>query len=118
MKNCNKTNCDDYFENTKYNNCLVVYSEHYSSIENKAELCCYEYINSIKDILHFTGKGIYGLDNYRSKLHDELCELFNLDKDVTKKYTDNLDLDYYKVAEKLYLDLLKEKRLKEKGLKE
>jgi hypothetical protein len=77
---------------------------------DKAELVCYEYINSIKDIKEYSGMGIYALDNIRSKLHDKLCKLFNLDKNITKKFTDNLDLDYYKVAEKLYLDLLNESK--------
>jgi hypothetical protein len=77
---------------------------------NRAEICCYEYINAIKDIAQYTGQGIYGLDARRSKLHDELCSLFGISKDITKKYTDNLDIDYYKVAEQLYMDLLDESR--------
>jgi len=77
---------------------------------SKAELCCYEYVNAIKDIEHYTGQGIYSLDVHRSKLHDRLCSLFGLTKDVTKRFTDNLNLDDCKVAEQLYMDLLDESR--------
>ncbi len=77
-----------------------------------AEIKCYEYINAIRDIIEFTGKGIYGLDKVREKIHDDLCKLFNLDKERTKKYTDNIDLEDDRVAENLYLSLLDESRSK------
>ena len=55
------------------------------------ELKCYEYVNAIKDVLSLP-KGLYKADKIREQIHDELCALFNLEKSVTKTYTDNLDL--------------------------
>lgn len=55
------------------------------------EIACGEYVCAIRDIEAFTGKGIYALDNRRTKLHDKLCRLFGLTKDETKEVTDNLD---------------------------
>ena len=78
----------------------------------RSEICCYEYIEQIKLIEEFAGKNVYGLDNGRARLHDELCELFGLSKEITKKYTDNLDLENDKVGENLFLDLLKKSRNK------
>ena len=75
-----------------------------------AEIKCYEYINAIRDIEEFKGQGIYSLDKFRERIHNELCESFGLDKAVTKKYTDNLPLNDSRVAEKLYFDLLRESR--------
>lgn len=77
---------------------------------DRSELACYEYINAIKDIKEFEGLSLYNLDKFRTKLHDELCTLFNLSKKSTKKVTDNIDLSYSKCAEKLYIDLLYESR--------
>lgn len=78
-------------------------------VENR-EIKCYEYINAIRDIEKYQGMGIYRLDVYREKTHNELCEMFGLSKEVTKKYTDNLDINSEKVAEDLYLNLLDESR--------
>jgi len=55
--------------------------------------------------------GLYRVDKIREELHTELCKLFGLDKSVTKKYTDNLDLSDDRVAEKLYFNLLDERRI-------
>lgn len=77
---------------------------------DRAELCCYEYINAIKDIEKYTGQGIYGFDKNRSNLHNELCKLFQLPKERTKKYTDNINLDAENPAEDLYISLLNESR--------
>lgn len=57
----------------------------------KTELKCYEYINAIKNVECMVGMGLYGADKFREQLHNELCELFGLDKDETKRITDNLD---------------------------
>lgn len=72
---------------------------------DKMELKCYEYVASIKHIAKHTGQGIHGLDKIRAQTHDELCKLFNLPKEDTLKFTDNLDLDDPKCAEKLYFNL-------------
>ena len=72
---------------------------------SKAELKCYEYVCACKDIVAHSGKGLYGLDKQRRQTHDELCELFELDKEATLKYTDNLDLDDSNCAENLYFNL-------------
>ena len=72
---------------------------------SKGELKCYEYVAACKDIISYSFKGIRGLDKIRQQAHDELCELFELDKEATLKYTDNLDLEDYKCAEKLYFNL-------------
>ena len=77
---------------------------------SKAELKCHEYINSIRDIESCAGMGIYGLDNQRTEIHDELCILFNLSKEVTKSITDNIDMNNNRVAENLYLVLLDKSR--------
>lgn len=78
-------------------------------VENR-EIKCYEYINAIRDIEKYQGMGIYRLNVYREKIHNELCEMFGLLKEMTKKYTDNLDINSEKVAEDLYLNLLDESR--------
>ena len=72
-----------------------------------AEIKCYEYINALRDIESLPN-GLYKADKIREQIHDELCKLFKIDKETTKKYTDNLDLCDDKVAEKLYFDLLRE----------
>jgi len=72
------------------------------------EIKCWEYINAIKDIEYFP-KGLYGLDDYRTRLHNEICEQMGLDKQLTEKYTDNLDkIDYN--GSTLYIQLLEESR--------
>ena len=73
---------------------------------SEGELKCYEYINSIRDIENYAGMGIYGLDNRRIEIHNELCKLFNLTKEETKSITDNLKMDDDRVAENLFLSLL------------
>jgi hypothetical protein len=73
------------------------------------ELKCYVYINSVKDIEQFAGQGIYGLDKIRSEKHDELCMVFGITKEQTKKYTDNLDKIDFNGSE-LYCQLLQESR--------
>lgn len=35
--------------------------------------------------------GMYHLDEKRTKEHDELCEYYKIDKEVSRKVTDNLD---------------------------
>lgn len=70
------------------------------------ELKCYEYICAIKDIEKTGCSGLYGLDAFRERIHDELCDLFNLDKDETKRFTDNMDVSNPKAAELLYFSLL------------
>lgn len=72
---------------------------------SKAELKCYEYVCACKDIVAWRGQGVHGLDKIRRQTHDELCEIFELNKEATLKYTDNLDLDDNKCAEKLYFNL-------------
>lgn len=57
----------------------------------KRELKCYEYINAIRDVESLGVRGLYGADKIRVAIHDELCEMFNLSKERTTKYTDNLD---------------------------
>ena len=74
------------------------------------EIECYEYINAIKNIEKYSGQGVYGLDNYREKTHTKLCEIFNLSKEQTLQFTNNLDLNDYKCAENLFLNLLVESR--------
>lgn len=81
------------------------------SVEER-EITCYEYINSLNDIVEYSGKGLYGLDNIRTELHDLLCKQFKINKAVTKKYTDNIKLDSEKCAEDLYLSLLEESRMR------
>lgn len=75
---------------------------------DEAEIKCFEYINLIEHIQTLNTPGLYGLDNRRSKFHDEICELMGLSKEQTKKYTDNLDK--FKNGTALYLALLDEKR--------
>ena len=82
---------------------------------SKAELKCYEYINSIRDIENYAGMGIYGLDNRRTQIHDELCSLFSLSKDITKSITDNLNMNDDRIAENLYLSLLDKSREDQDG---
>lgn len=74
-----------------------------------AEIKCYEYINAIRDIESLPN-GLYNADKIREQIHDELCKLFKLNKEITKKYTDSLDLRNDKVAENLYFDLLRESK--------
>jgi len=79
---------------------------------SRQQVCCYEYIDSIKDIIEYAGQGLYSLDTIRTDLHDELCSLFNLDKEVTKQYTDNIDLNAENPAHDLYIGLTKESKRK------
>ncbi|MCK9577152.1 MAG: hypothetical protein M0R51_14710 [Clostridia bacterium] len=73
---------------------------------NKAEIKCYEYICLLRDIEKFP-HGLYGLDEMRTELHDEICSLMNIEKSRTKKITDNLDkFDYSGTS--MYLALLEE----------
>ena len=74
------------------------------SVEYKELKCC-EYVASVRHISKYIGQGIYGLDKIRAQAHDKLCELFNLAKEDTLQFTDNLDLDDPKCAENLYFDL-------------
>lgn len=69
------------------------------------ELKCYEYINSIRDIEKFSRKGIYNLDKIRTEIHNELCQLSGLPKEIMKGHTDNLDPDDMNGTD-LYLFLL------------
>ena len=73
---------------------------------SKGELKCYEYINSIRDIEKFSGMSLYGLENRRTELHDDLCKIFDLTKYQTKGFTNNIDLNGNNPSEELYLDLL------------
>lgn len=84
------------------------------SVEDK-ELKCHEYVAAIKHIVKHTGQGIYGLDKIRAQAHDELCELFNLTKEATLKFTDNLDLYDDRCAENLYFNLRDEQRKQDGG---
>ncbi len=76
---------------------------------DQREIDCYEYINIIKD-LESLPKGLYGVDNIRTAFHDKLCQEFNLTKEQTKKYTDNLDKLKYNGTD-LYFALLNESKL-------
>jgi len=59
------------------------------------EIACGKYICAVRDIQKCAGMGLYGLDNYRRKIHDELCQLFELSKEETCEVTDHLDrIDY------------------------
>ena len=59
------------------------------------EIACGKYICAVQDIEKYAGMGLYGLDNRRREIHDELCRLFGLSKEETCKVTDNLDkIDY------------------------
>jgi hypothetical protein len=78
------------------------------------ELKCHEYVASIKHIIRHTGKGIFGLDKIRTQNHDELCEMFNLTKEETLKFTDNLNLEDNHCAFDLYMNLKKAQEAKEK----
>jgi hypothetical protein len=80
------------------------------SVEDK-ELKCYEYVAAVKHIAEHTGQGIYGLDKIRTQTHDKLCELFNLTKEDTLKFTGNLDLNDSRCAENLYFDLRNEQHI-------
>jgi hypothetical protein len=73
---------------------------------------CWVYCNLVKDMNDDNIIAYYGIDKKRTRLHDELCTLFKLEKQITKKYTDNLDKIKFNGTE-LYLLLLKEKNLKE-----
>jgi len=70
----------------------------------RAELKCWEYVYLIKDIEKFP-MGLYGLNQMRTTLHDEICDLMKLNKEDTFQYTDNLDKINYNGSE-LYLQLL------------
>jgi uncharacterized protein (DUF342 family) len=35
--------------------------------------------------------GLYGMDERRVEYHNELCQWYNIDKEESKKITDNLD---------------------------
>jgi hypothetical protein len=72
---------------------------------DKLELKCWEYIYSVKDILKYSGKGIYGLDKIREKIHNEICSLSQLSKEETLRFTDNLDKLNFN-GTKLYLKIL------------
>lgn len=74
------------------------------SVEDK-ELACYEYVAAIKHIAKYTGQGIFSLDKVRTQAHNELCKLFNLAKEDTLKFTDNIDLYDSRCAENLYFNL-------------
>ena len=52
-------------------------------------LIVFQYWNHIKKMQKNPHK--YATDDTRGKLHDELCEYYNLDKEKTKKITGNLD---------------------------
>lgn len=78
-------------------------------VVDKRELKCFEYINAVNDVEALGVKGIYGADRFRTEIHNELCELFGLDKDRTTKYTDNLDR-YGMNGSSLYCALLDESR--------
>ena len=80
------------------------------SVEGR-EITCYEYINTLRDIAKYSGQGIYGLDNNRTKLHNKLCCQFSLDKKLTKQITNNLEIEDERCAEDLYLKLLELTRL-------
>jgi hypothetical protein len=60
------------------------------------------------DGLHLHAQQV--LNNQRTEIHDELCILFNLSKEVTKSITDNIDMNNNRVAENLYLVLLDKSR--------
>jgi hypothetical protein len=72
------------------------------------EIKCYEYIEAIKSIQKYTGMGLYNLDEWRTRVHDELCKLFGLSKEITTKYTNNINLSAYRPAEDLYCNLMSE----------
>ncbi len=74
------------------------------------EIKCYEYINAVRDVESLP-PGLYRADAERERIHNELCELFGLSKEQTKKYTTDLDKIDYNGTE-LYFLLLKLKRNK------
>lgn len=74
---------------------------------DELEIMCWVYINSVQDIEKYVGQGLYNLDKYREKWHNEICRLSGLDKKITYKYTNNLDKIDYNGTE-LYLLLLNE----------
>ena len=82
------------------------------SVEDR-ELKCYEYVAAIKHIEKHVGQGIYGLDNVRTQAHNKLCEIFNLTKEATLRFTNNLDLEDCNCAENLYFNLKNEQEMKE-----
>ena len=76
---------------------------------------CWIYCNLIEDMSDLGIGSYYGMDDRRTKLHDELCKLFGLDKSITNKHTDNLDKIKFN-GTKLYLALLKERNASQKHL--
>jgi Cu/Ag efflux pump CusA len=70
---------------------------------DELELMCHEYIWLLKDIESFP-KGLYGLDQLRTKLHDRICKLSGKTKEETKKITDNMDK--HTTGTELYLAIL------------
>lgn len=71
----------------------------------RPELACVEYVNLIKDLGKYGASNMYGMDKMRSELHDEICELFGLEKEETKSVTNHLeDINFncIRMAEALY----------------
>ena len=68
------------------------------------EVKCYEYIHVIKTMEE--NRGMYGLDDWRRRVHDEICKLTRLTKEETIDITGNLEkinYDPVKLTTELYL---------------
>ena len=68
------------------------------------DIKCHEYVHVIK--MMEENPGMYALDAWRKRVHDEICKLAGLSRDETVEITGNLDKIHYNPGElssKLYL---------------
>ena len=74
---------------------------------------CSDYIAAIKNIEEFVGMNIYGIDNQRIEIHDELCKAYVLSKEETLPVTNHINLEDRHCVQNLFKDLLKVSEQKE-----
>lgn len=57
---------------------------------------CEEYVEFIWHMGNIGAVGLYGAEEMRVQLHEEICELAGIDHKATKAVTDNLPIDFNK----------------------
>ena len=58
---------------------------------DELELKCWVYAEHVKLMEEFVGESILNLNDIRTKMHNEICLLAQLNKEDTEELTDNLD---------------------------